>query len=145
MMLVERIGKEQWQQMEDHAHLAIFAENPPETQGRMDFALLVVDDDNGTVLQYVTCKELDDKTLYWGYGGSFPSCKGTVKSWQGYQALTRYCKEMGYEHIFTLIENTNRAMLKFALKIGYKIIGIRHVDGSTMLEHVLELNGKGDE
>ncbi len=29
-------------------------------------------------------------------------------------------------------------MLKFALKIGYKIIGVRHVNGCTMLEHLLE-------
>lgn len=125
--------------MAGSAHLAIFGENAPATQERVDFALLCVDPETDDPLTYVTCKTLSTNTVYWSYGGSFPPAKGSLRSWQCYQAMHARTQFLGYKTVFTLIENSNRPMLKFAAKAGYKIVGLRHVDGCTMLEHVLEL------
>lgn len=138
MILVHVLGKEDWAQLAQDAHKAIFGENKPASQERIDFALLCVDQVTDDVLTYVTCKELSADVLYWSYGGAFPPASGSVTAWLCYKAATAKSFEKGYKTIFTLIENTNKPMLKFAAKMGYKIVGLRHVDGATMLEHVLE-------
>lgn len=138
MIQVHVLGKEDWDILAKDAHMAIFGENKPASQERVDFALLSIEQVTDDVLAYVTCKELSKDTLYWSYGGAFPSSSKSVMAWACYKAMTEKSFSKGYTTIFTLIENKNAPMLKFAAKMGYQIIGIRHVDGCTMLEHVLE-------
>jgi RimJ/RimL family protein N-acetyltransferase len=139
LITVHQITAQDWRELGPNAHLAVFSEKAPPSQDRMDFALLTIEEDTNDVLAYVTCRELDPETLYWGYGGSFPTAKNSSRSWGAYRAMTDKSFSLGYKHIFTLIENKNKVMLKFASKIGYTIVGIRHVNGCTMLEHVLEV------
>lgn len=119
-----------------NAHAVVFAEKIAPDNERFDFALVAVDGDD--ILSYVQCREIDARTLYWGHGGSFPGTKGTTRSWEVYQAFTAYCWMKYYNRIFTYIENTNAVMLKFAAKMGYLIVGVRNVNGSIFLEHMLD-------
>lgn len=135
---VHKVDQAVWKELGASTHQIVFGENPPETQSRMDFALVVQDLTTDLYVTYVTVRELDSDTVYWGWGGAFPTFRNSSAPWRAYQAMTETTFELGYKSIFTLIENTNAPMLKFALKMGYKIIGIRHVNGCTMLEHLLE-------
>lgn len=135
MIEVKKLDRETWKELGENAHLIVFNEIRESSKNRIDFALLAVDE---TPLQYVTCRELDDESLYWQYGGSFPSCRGTPKSFAAYKAIIDACKALGYKRISFLVENNNFSMLKFAIAQGCKIIGIRTFDGLVLLEHIME-------
>lgn len=137
-MIVHKILPELWKELATDTHRIVFGEEPPPSQAKMDYALVVQDPRKDEYVTYVTVRELDPETAYWGYGGAFPAYKNTLAAYRAYQAVTEFTFKSGIKSIFTLIENTNVSMLKFALKIGYKIIGVRHVNGCTMLEHLLE-------
>lgn len=136
MIRVERVEPEDWLPMLATAHLVVFGEHITPSDERLDFALVATDEEN--ILSYVNCREFGQKALYWGWGGSFPSAQGTLKSWQIYGLFTEKCWELGYTRIFTFIRNTNAVMLKFAAKMGYIITGCRTIDGETYLDHMLE-------
>lgn len=136
MNIVKLLPKE-WKELSESAHLICFNERSEAGSDRIDFALLALKDESPCA--YVTCREVDSETLYWQYGGAMPNIKDTVNSYKAYESLTGFCREMGYIRITTLVKNTNIVMLKFAMKIGYRIIGIRYSDGEIYLEHCLEL------
>lgn len=136
-MIVKKLSREEWITLSEDAHKACFQEIMPVNSEKIDFALLCVDENNRPC-GYVTCRELDHESVYWRYGGSFPETRGTVRSWTCYELMTNFIKEMGFKRISTLIENKNTVMLKFAMKIGYLICGLRNYQGLTLLEHVLE-------
>lgn len=103
---------------------------------RIDFALLAVTD-SGSPAGYVTCRETDNETVYWQFGGAFPSIKGTVLSMRAYEDFINWTRER-YSRVYTLIENTNSAMLRMAQKVGFSIIGIKNFKGQILLEHLME-------
>lgn len=135
-MNVQVIQKDDWKELSEKAHLIVFNEAKDSSIDRIDFALATESPD-GVLLNYVTCRELDKESLYWQYGGSFPSAKGTVLSYRAVKALLDYCK-MHYKRVSFYVENTNSAMLKMAMKCGFLITGVRNYKGSILLEHLLE-------
>lgn len=134
-MKVEKISPAIWKNLAPLAHKIAFNEILLPGSERLDFALLASID--GAPTAYVTCREVDSNSLYWAYGGAMPNIKDTVLSWKAYSAMNEFCRK-DYVRIFTLIENTNLVMLKFAMKIGYRIIGTKNFKGAILLEHVLE-------
>lgn len=138
MIHVDAISRQVWtEKFSENAHAAVFKKNKPASWDRIDYALVVAND--GEPMGYVTCRDHDEKTVYWAHGGSFPGTRNTIMTWQGYQAFVEWCKLKGYERITTLIENDNCAMLKMAMKVGFRIRGIRCYQDSILLEHVKEL------
>lgn len=135
-MQVKRYEKEEWKKISESAHIICFSETRPIGFDRIDFALLVVTDGN-VPAGYITCRETDSETVYWQFGGAFPSIKGTIMSFRAYEAFVEWTKSK-YRRIYTLIENTNIAMLRMAQKVGFLIIGIKNFHGSIYLEHLLE-------
>lgn len=133
-----KISPEDWKVLSEKAHLIVFNEKKPSDFDRIDFTLMV-ESFLGVPMQYVTCQELDASSLYWQYGGSFPSTKGTVHSLRAFQLLLRWAKEQRYERVGFRVENDNYAMLKLAMKCGFKVIGIRVFGKHTLLEHMVEL------
>ncbi len=112
-----------WAAYSENAHLAVFDEKRPSEFNRIDFALLVVENENP--LGFVTVRELDEKSIYWQFGGVFKTAKDTHKSFQVYKQGIDYCVNQGYENISTLVESENIVMLKFAFKLNFRIIGVR--------------------
>jgi hypothetical protein len=140
-LIVDCVSKSDWAVLSEHAHRAVFSEVKPAAVDRIDFALLVRDH-SGPPHGYVTCREHDAETLYWQFGGAFPGTKDTAKSFRSYTALVEWCKPR-YKRLTTIIENSNTVMLKMAMKVGFKIVGIRFHQGSVLIEHLLEFD-KGE-
>lgn len=136
-MKVIRIEKEHWAALSEGAHRIVFKENKPCEMDRIDFALSVEENDD-SLISYVTCRENDRDTVYMQYGGSFPGARGTPKSLHAFLAIVRWFKESGYKRVWCLVENTNKAMLKLAMRAGFLITGIRVYKGNVLLEHGLE-------
>lgn len=140
-MNVTRIDKDTWvKTFSEYAHKICFEEIARPEKERIDFALLVTEEDSEKPVGYVTCREWDSDTLYWQFGGAFPETKGTAKSWAAYKACVEWTRGRGYKRITTYIENGNRVMLKFAAKIGFLITGTRTFQGAVLLEHLLEFD-----
>jgi len=139
-MKIHRVEKEDWYQLAEKAHLAVFSTVKKANTHRIDFAL-VVENEHGVPMQFVTCRELDSDSVYCQFGGSFPSALGTGQTIHGGQLMLEWLeKEAGYRRVSFLVENTNAAMLKLAMQCGFLIMGVRadshlHI---TLLEHVKE-------
>jgi hypothetical protein len=139
MIHAHTIPRDKWEAFRENAHKSVFKENCPSGQKLVDFAVLAVETETDTPLTYVTCKELDDETVYWSYGGAFPETIGTTKTWSAYKVMTKKMADMGYRKILKRVKNTNHTMMKFALRMGYTVIGIRHIEDSTMVELMMEV------
>lgn len=137
MITVNRIEAQDWKEtFSENAHRICFEKHKPGEWDRISFALIVANGEQA--MGYLTCREHDAESLYWQFGGSFPGTQGTTMTWRGYQAFVEYCRP-NYKRITTLIENENVAMLKMAMKVGFRIIGLRAFGGKVYLEHLLEL------
>lgn len=135
LAFVDCLTPEEWKPLSENAHLVVFGTSKSAALERIDFALIAKTEKQ--MLGYVTCREVDAETVRWQYGGSFPGTKGTVLSTQAMEALLLWCSAH-YKRLGFMVENTNYAMLKMAIRYGFRIIGARAYDGSVMLEHVVE-------
>lgn len=138
---IKLLAPSEWERFHDDAFVASFGERRSWELDRAHFALLVVDD-GGAPSGYVSCIEMDSETLYWQHGGALPNYKGTLYSIQGYRKLIDWCRT-DYHRITTRIENTNLAMLKMALQIGFLIQGTFTHKGQLFVELCFELNQGG--
>lgn len=136
-MKIVKVPKEDWRVISKDAHLGVFGMKFEPVDERIDFAL-IAENELGVPMAYVTCREMDSKSLYWQYGGAFPGTKDTILSFRAYKEFCDWCMDR-YDRIFTHIENTNTVMLKMAMKTGFLIFGIRTFKEWTLLEHRLEL------
>lgn len=134
-MQVDCLSRDEWKELSQDAHSFCFNEIRPASVDRIDFALLV--HDNHDPVTYMTLREVDDETVYLQYGGSFRP--GSVSSFNGYLLMLNRLKEMGFKTGQTYIENTNRPMLKFALKVGWLITGVRVFGNSILTEQTIDL------
>ncbi len=119
------------------AHRCVFDEKLPPGYDRIDFALLVVDEEAEHIVGYVTCREFSAEDVYLKHGGAFPHAKGTVWSLRAYVACLAELKERGFKRATTLVENTNAVYLKMALSAGFRPIGIRNFKGDILVELLL--------
>lgn len=135
MFEVRQIDAKTWvRDFEGAAHKAVFGKIVDPEKMRIDFALLVT---RGNDLHgYLTGREFEAGTLYLQYGGAFPGTKETSVSLPAYLALVEWCTK-NYPRVTTLVENDNFVYLKFAMKAGFKIIGIRTYGTLVLLEHFL--------
>lgn len=138
-MHVIQVEKETWlENFSESAHKIAFNEIFEKQRNRLDYALLVVSEDD-VPIGYITVRELDSDSCYWQFGGAMPNIIKTVGSWKAYQACIEWASTR-YKRIATHIENTNAVMLKFAAKAGFKIVGVRNFKGSILLEHLMEFD-----
>lgn len=135
-MIIERFTQTEWRELSEDAHMACFSEIRPNSVDRIDFALMTADE-NGPIA-YMTLREIDNETLYLQYGGSFRP--GSVSSFRSYTLMLNRLKELGYKSGLTYIENTNTAMLKFAMKVGWLITGVRTYKGTVLTEQTLDFS-----
>jgi len=120
-----------------NAHEVAFDKRKSAAKERIDYALLAIEVREDTPVAYMTCRELDSDSVYWQFGGSFK--KGTHWSWYSYKAFATWHKDR-YANVSTLIENDNQVMLKMAMKVGFKVIGVRMFNGNVLLEHHMKGN-----
>jgi len=141
-MFVLKLSESDWKKYElgDYGHQIAFNSSlPPECQ-RIDYGLLLIDRNTDLPVAYMTCREFDKDTVYWQFGGALPPLEKKIWAFSAYLKFVEWHKER-YKRITTLIENDNVAYLKFAMKAGFRIIGLRVFKGKILLEHVLEFGG----
>lgn len=143
MLTVRAVDSTSWSHMGAVSHHFVFGEKAPADHTAIDFALCTFDQ-NDQIVGYVTVKLLAHEVAYWKYGGSFPNAKGTTISWESYRQFVKWHKENGYKVVTTLIENVNNTMLKFALKMGFQIIGMKIMSQKLYIELVLDLTKEGN-
>lgn len=134
---------EKWAELSERAHLIVFNELKKPDMNRIDYALLV-ESKSGEPMFYAECRELAKDSLFWQYGGAFPGTKGTIVSVRCFEQLIEWAEFAGYTRISFLVENTNEAMLKLAMRMGFLITGIRMHKGGVFLENILELQADVD-
>ncbi len=133
---VEKISPEAWQPYAEAAAEAVFGVRRPGDLGRFDFALLLVNDAEDIPVAYVTCKELDDDTLYWQFGGPLPSLQG-IHIFRVFAELVGWTLSR-YERATMFIENENVPALRMAMAAGFRISGVRFYAGEILCELFLE-------
>lgn len=131
-MLTMILSPIEWKQLAESAHLSIFGEVRDRGLDRIDFCIVI--GDQSVPFSYATIRELDSKTAYMQYGGAFPLTQKSIKAFNCYLLTVKFLEEKGYARITTLIENTNTSMIKFALKLGFLIIGIRTFENKIYCE-----------
>lgn len=135
MIGVKKLDLDEWRPLSEKAHVVVFNEQFGPEFERIDFALLA--EKEGKLVSYVTCRELDSKSLYWQYGGTFPTFKGTAVSVAAMHAFRDYCLEK-YNRVAFLVQNTNKPMLKLAHHTDFLISGVRMYHGEIFVEHIFE-------
>lgn len=133
---VLKLTPEEWKDIAKISHLVMFNETRDPEMNRVDFTLLYTK--NNYPAAYLTFMELDSETAYWGHGGVFPNIAKTFEVLKVYNTAIEYSKQK-YKRVFTYIKNDNRSMLKMALHVGFKIIGIKFFKNEVYLQHILEL------
>ncbi len=134
---VKKIDRDVWiKEMSDLAHLDAFGETRQYGE-RIDFALLFVDREQDKPAGYVTAVEMDSETLYVQYGGVFSKYRKSIYPIQIIEAGLEWVFSQ-YKRLATRVENTNSAMLKIYLKLGFLIIGTRTFKNKIYLELLKE-------
>lgn len=137
---IVKLSAEEWKLLSMDSHAVVFEEKRPPYMDRIDFAIMTVDDETETPLCYVTVRELDAETVYFQYGGAYPSAKGTSKSYESYKQLIDWTRKR-YKRATNLVVNENIKMLQFCFAQGFRIIGVRTFKGQVLCELLLEFEG----
>lgn len=138
MTKILKVSPAEWESLRKDAHAVAFGAYPALPE-RVDYALLAMNE-SFEPLGYLTARELDDESVYWGYGGGTPESKDSLKAVRTYQALVDWTRER-YRYVTTRIENDNIRYLKLAMSVGFRVIGTRTVKGTVLLEMMLDFKG----
>jgi hypothetical protein len=136
MSTILQILPEEWaKRYSENAHRAVFGKIKPASFDRIDYALLYVVDEKPA--GYVTVRELDPDTVYWQFGGLFPWAQKSIRTISMIDETMAFQSKIA-KRLVTYVENNNFSMLKFYLSRNLLITGIRHYNGSTLVELMKE-------
>lgn len=141
VVTVEKILPQHWYKLAELAHTICFGEFRPESLNKHHFIMGAFL--NKEIMGYTTCLEMDSETVYLQHGGAFPNYEKTIHVMQAYQAMLNDLS-LNYKRVWTRIKNTNKPMLRIALKVGFLITGIYQFGGDTLVELELEFTPKGE-
>lgn len=135
-MLLDFIEPKDWKVLASNAHLVVFDETWDEMIERISYAIIILTEKREMVA-YATIQLIDNQTAYLSYGGAFPTFKGTSIVFKAFETMIVALK-LKYKKLITMVENDNYPMLKFYMKVGFLIKGIRYFNGFTLLENSYE-------
>lgn len=130
-MRLQKLSLEEWNMLSKDAHRISFNEDRDPGMNTCDYALLVIDNDD-QACAYMTCLEMDKKSVYMQHGGGLPSGRGTTKIARAYHLMIAYLKEH-YAQITTRVRNRNVPMIKLSLSAGLIIKGLDCLESDTFL------------
>lgn len=129
---VKKLSPEEWYRYAEEAHRLVFKTNRDPWIDRISYALIVYDDVGA--IGYITCRELDCKTLYWQYGGALEERRG-LPAFRAFEALLEEARGK-YQRVTTRVENNNVGYLHLLMKNGFRIVGLQCFNGGVYLELV---------
>jgi len=121
---------EEWVKYSEDSHVAVFKEIRRSSLDRITYALAAIDSKGP--IGYVTCRETDEESLYWQYGGALEHRYG-VAAYRGFEAFIDQA-EKNYKRVTTLVSNENIKYLHLLMKFGFRVIGLRSFNGEVFLE-----------
>lgn len=136
---VLKIGPTEWAEISEKAHRVVFKEERPKEMDRIDYVLLM-ETPEGEPCGYCTVRELDSESVYWQYGGAFPTAHSSPRAVECYSKSIEWTRSR-YKRISTLVENNNVRYLKLAMHYGFRVIGCRTFQGKIYLELLNEFEG----
>lgn len=137
MIKVVQLSKDEWAHLGSEAHKAVFGDDRAASMDRIDYALLAIDETTNSPVMYQTIIEIDAESAYWQLGGPFAfSPQNYLLAAKAYKAFIEWAKGH-YRRATTRIANTHVSYLKFALDAGFRIIGVRCLDGEIFCELLL--------
>lgn len=136
---IKRVEPQDWNMLSRDAHMVSFGVARDPSLDRLSFALIAVDN-QGEVSGYVTCIEMDRETLYWQHGGAMPEYEKSIHTIKGYSQFINWSREH-YKRVSTKIENTNTAMLKLAMKLGFMVVGTHTFKNKIYIDLLNEFGG----
>lgn len=132
MIHVARVETQDFNDFGERVHWACFREVRPKEKNTCDYVVMAFEDSR--ILGYATIIEMDKETAYMQHGGAVPEIQGTPTAKKVYRVIMAWVKEH-YKRISTQIQNTNTAMIKFALSEGFLINGVlAYGDGEIFLQ-----------
>lgn len=131
MIHAEFLTKEEWRNYSKDAHEISFEETWNAELERIDYAMLLVNEQEP--LAYVTLKETGEHSVYLQYGGAFPNSRGTILSYKAFAVMLDSLQKK-YKKITTLVENNNWGMLKFYWSAKFLVTGLRYFKNHIYLE-----------
>lgn len=131
-----RISGDEWsEKYATEAHLLAFSQDRSKSMDRTTFALLYIVDE--VPYMYMSCHEMDETSVYVQFGGTFRPEEKKPYALRAYTSLIGMLLTT-YERVATKIANTNTAMLRPAMRVGFRIDGVSYFKGVVYLEHMLE-------
>jgi hypothetical protein len=138
MIEVKKLNPEEWSEFSKLAHAIVFEENRPAEMNRISFCYVTEED--SLPLCFVTVRELDNESLYFQYGGAFPSSIGTPKTKESLSKTLEQASSEGFKRVSWLVKNTNVAMQKLSFNVGFIPTGIRNFEGEIYVEYHKKLD-----
>ncbi len=136
MMEAQYLTPDQWSQIEKSAVGASFGHWDEGMGAPLSYALLMVDAQN-TPRGYVTAQLHGPRTVYWKFGAALFPTQGSIVVRNALLQLIDREKLMGRTKIHTFIENTNTRMLRMALSVGFRVVGVRLSESAVLVDHCL--------
>jgi len=116
------VKKEEFLEIVEQAHLAVFSDELNKNFFRFDFAIAVHEDSDP--IGYTLVHELTSEDVEMTYGGVVQDHRN-ISSKEGFRLIIGRLKEMGYKNVLAQVENKNIPMLRLALSEDFLIIGNR--------------------
>lgn len=129
-LVLDKLQPNDWGKMSHAAHLTTFYLDRKAEMDRIDYALLVHNQEEPCC--FATLIEIDKDSVYMQHGGAFPAVAKGVYTVKGYVMITNHLKEH-YKNISTKILNKNIPMIKMAIAVGLEINGVEMIDGDIFL------------
>lgn len=136
MISARAITKKEWDVFGETLHQSVFNWFRSRDDDKCDYAIIIEKDSH--VAGFITVRELGVKRAHLLFGGVIPSFRGTLNTVLTYSTILDNLAKC-YDTCTTCIENTNNDMLRISLKLGYKIIGIKTIDGCSFVELEMDL------
>ena len=132
-----KLTPSEWSASAANAHIAAFDEKPPVGFDNIDAALLIVNTIIDKPIVYITVKDLGNGEIYLKHGGAFDLAKNSTWVFSAYRLAIAHLSE-SYNKLSTLVHNTNVRYLKMALSVGFKVTGMKVIEGNLLLELTME-------
>lgn len=134
MIRVERLDKDTWNKGFAHlAHQAVFRESFDSDLKDLSFGLLGINETH-TLVAYCTVAEVGENSCFILYGGAFADFRNSITAFNAFREFDNYLSSR-YDSLGFLTENKNKPMIKYGIRQGFTIIGMRFSRDKIFLEH----------
>lgn len=104
-----------------------------------DFVYVILEDDESELIGFAAVSVLGRQEVIIRFGASLPEQRGRARNVKALTEVIRLLHLAGYKWVQIHVENTNLAMLKLALHLGFYIYGLhRSTDGIFYVELIKE-------